>query len=263
MISLDFVLLISLPLTPNGKIDRRALSQLSVNRWKNSEQTFVAPRTPKEKLLAEIWASVLGIKQVGIYDNFFGLGGHSLQTVQAISKIALALNIEISAQQLLKYPTIAQLATWLDNAPKRNRIEASHSTAQLENRLISEQERIVSHFSSHFQLEHRSLLSLLAAHKIPPVTAAALAYLPNVILEQSDLSQEAILEQWFENLPFVAGITETTQGRIALLFLPRFNTDLYNDIDDIVEVTLEALEIAGQMGASTVSITGVIPSATE
>jgi len=252
MVPSDFVLLMSLPLTPNGKIDRRALSKLSVS-YQLSKQTFVAPRTQNEELLADIWASVLGIERVGIHDNFFELGGHSLQVVQLISQIALALNIEISAKQLFLYPTIAQLATLLDkSAPKRNPIEASHSSSQLENSPISKEERILSHFSPHFQLERRSLLSLQAANKIPPVTAAALAYLPNVILEQSDLSREEILEQWFENLPFVAGITETTQGRIALLFLPRFNSDLYSDIDDIVDVTLDALEIAGQMGASTV-----------
>jgi len=256
MVPSDFVLLMSLPLTPNGKIDRQALSKLSTH-YQLSEPNFVAPSTPKEKWLAEIWASVLDIERVGIHDNFFELGGHSLQMAQVISKIALALNIKISAKQLLLYPTIAQLATWLDKQ------EANYSIYPLEKRPIYKDKIIASHFSSHFQLERRSLLSLQAANKIPPVTAAALAYLPNAIFELGDLSREAILEQWFENLPFVAGITETAQERIALLFLPRFNSELYRDMDDIVEVTLDTLEIAGQMGASTVSLTGIIPSATD
>jgi predicted amino acid dehydrogenase len=181
-----------------------------------------------------------------------------------VSKIALATKIDISVKQLFLYPTIAQLATLLKKSdPKRDPIEPSHSTSQLENPPISSGELIVSHSSPYFQLERRSLLSLLAAKKIQPVNAAALGYLPNSILEKSDLSREEILEQWFDNLPVVSGIIETAWGRIALLLLPRFNSDLYGDTDDIVDVTLDALEIVGQMGADTVSLTGVIPSATD
>lgn len=256
----------SLPLTPNGKTDRHTLSQLPVS-YRLSDKTFVAPRTPKETLLAGIWTSVLGLERIGIHDDFFELGGHSLQTAQVLSQIASALDIELdidaATKQLLLYPTIAQLAAWLDkSAPKHNLVTAGHSTFRPEDQPSFKEERIASHFSSHFRLERRSLLSLQAADKIPSVTATALAYLPNVILEQGNLSREAILEQWFESLPFVSGITEIAQGRIALLFLPRFNSDLYLDMDDIVQVTLDALAIAGRMGASIVSLTGIIPSAT-
>ena len=264
MVPSAFVMLESLPLTPNGKIDRRALSQLSVIGYQLSEKTFVAPRTPDEELLADIWSSVLGIERVGVHDNFFELGGHSLQAVQLVSKIALATKIDISVKQLFLYPTIAQLATLLEKiSPKRDPMEPSPSTSLRENHPISKGELIVSHSSPDFQLERRSLLSLLAAKKIQPVNAAALGYLPNSILEQSDLSREEMLEQWFDNLPVVSGIIETAWGRIALLLLPRFNSELYGDTDDIVDVTLDALEIAGHMGASTVSLTGVIPSATD
>jgi amino acid adenylation domain-containing protein len=263
MLPASFTVLDQLPLTPNGQIDRKALSQLSVNSYQLSEKTLVAPRTSLEELLADIWACVLGIERIGVHDNFFELGGHSLQAVQLVSKIALATKIEISVKQLFLYPTLAQLATLLDkSAPKRNPIEPSPSTSQLENPPISK-ELIMSHSSAYFQLERRSLLSLLAAHKIPPVNAAALGYLPDSILEQSDLSREEILEQCFDNLPVAIGITETAWGRIALLLLPRFNSELYGDTDEIVEVTLEALEIAEQMGADTVSLTGIIPSATD
>jgi amino acid adenylation domain-containing protein len=236
MLPASFTVLDKLPLTPNGKIDR--------NSKELSGENFIAPRSHKEKRLADIWCQVLGIDKIGIHDNFFELGGHSLQAVQLVSKISLATNIEISVKQLFLYPTIAQLAT---TRPAKRK---NHSIGEL----------IMS--SAHFQLERRSLLSLLAAKKIPPVNAAALGYLPDSILEQSDLSREEMLEQWVENLPLLAGITETAWGRIALLLLPRFNSELYGDTNDIVEVTLEALEIAGHLGATTVSLTGIIPSAT-
>jgi len=121
----------------------------------------------------------------------------------------------------------------------------------------------MSQSSPYFQLERRSLLSLLSAKKIQPVNAAALGYLPDSILEQTDLNREEMLEQWFDNMPVIDDIIDTAWGRIALLLLPRFNSELYGDTDDIVDVTLDALEIAGQIGATTVSLTGIIPSATD
>jgi len=263
MIPSALIPLESMPLTPNGKKDRRALAQLSVN-IELSEKEFVVPNTAEEKLLARIWAEVLGVERVGIHNNFFDLGGHSLQAVQLISKIALAMNIDISVKQVFLYPTIAQLATLLEKrASTHNPIAQNNSTSQLEKQSISSGELEVSESSPYFQQERRSLLSLLSAKKIPPVNAAALGYLPNSMLEQTDLNREEILEQWFDNLPVISNIRETAWGRIALILLPRFNTELYGDTNDIVEVSLDALEIAGQIGANTVSLTGMIPSATD
>jgi len=68
-----FVIIEALPLTPNGKVDRRALSVLDTSR-RDTEEGFVPPRTITEELLAAIWTYVLGLEQVGIYDNFFELG---------------------------------------------------------------------------------------------------------------------------------------------------------------------------------------------
>ncbi|OAD23896.1 Amino acid adenylation domain protein, partial [Candidatus Thiomargarita nelsonii] len=95
MVPNAFVQIEAMPLTPNGKIDRRALCQLSVNPWKDSEKTFVAPQTPEEELLASIWSSVLGLEKVGIHDNFFELGGHSLLATQIISRIRETFSIEL------------------------------------------------------------------------------------------------------------------------------------------------------------------------
>jgi hypothetical protein len=117
--------------------------------------------------------------------------------------------------------------------------------------------------SPYFQLERRSLLSLLATKKIPPVDAAALSYLPNYMLEQTDLNREEMIEQWFENLPVLSRIIETAWGRIAMLLLPRFDFELYADIEDIVGMSLDALEMTGFIGARTVSLTGLLSSATD
>ena len=110
MIPFAFVLIENIPLTPNGKVDRRALAQLSVDSWKDSEESFVAPQTPEEELLASIWAEVLRIEQVSIFDNFFDLGGHSLLATQVVSRIHEEFSIKLPLIDLFKYPTVAGLA---------------------------------------------------------------------------------------------------------------------------------------------------------
>ncbi len=77
MVPAVFVILDSLPLTPNGKVDRQNLPVGDRSR-PDLEETFVAPRNSTEATLASIWAELLGLEQIGIDDNFFNLGGHSL-----------------------------------------------------------------------------------------------------------------------------------------------------------------------------------------
>ncbi len=104
-----FVTLDALPLTPNGKIDRRALPAPEKARL-DLESAFVAPRNPVEELLAETWASVLGVERVGIHDNFFSLGGHSLLAMKLITRMRGIFQVELSLRQLFEKPTVAQLA---------------------------------------------------------------------------------------------------------------------------------------------------------
>ena len=108
MVPSAFVLLETLPLTPNGKVDRRALP--APEGSSESEFTIVAPRTPIEELLTQIWADVLGFERVGIHNNFFELGGHSLLATQLMSRIRTTFGVEVPLRSLFEEPTIAQLA---------------------------------------------------------------------------------------------------------------------------------------------------------
>jgi hypothetical protein len=110
MIPSAFVLLESLPLTSSGKIDRRALP-VPDNGRPDLDKDFVAPRTPIEKALAEIWKRVLRLKQVGVYDNFFDLGGHSLLAIQIISQLRVVFALDLSLRVLFEHPTLEGLAT--------------------------------------------------------------------------------------------------------------------------------------------------------
>jgi len=118
MLPANFTVLDKLPLTPNGKIDRKALSQLSVN-IDLSEGEFVAPRTQEEKLLADIWADVLGVERVGIHNNFFDLGGYSLLIIRVQAKLSECFDQKISMVELFEHPTIHTLAQHLMKQTKQ------------------------------------------------------------------------------------------------------------------------------------------------
>jgi amino acid adenylation domain-containing protein len=110
-----FVVLDTLPKTPNGKIDRRALPAPESTRTE-SRDTIVAPQTTIEKQLTQIWAEVLDLAQIGIEDNFFEEGGHSLLAVQVMSRINQIFAVDLPLRQLFEHPTIAELAKSIETA---------------------------------------------------------------------------------------------------------------------------------------------------
>ena len=124
MIPSAFVEMESFPLTPNGKVNRRALPEPTTSRPELG-QTFVEPRTPTEEILAGIWRDVLGLEQVGIYDNFFDLGGHSLLATQVIALTRKAFGIELPLLSLFESPAIAPLAQKIATAKAPDRQELS------------------------------------------------------------------------------------------------------------------------------------------
>ncbi|MCC5610103.1 amino acid adenylation domain-containing protein [Nostoc sp. CHAB 5834] len=109
MIPSAFVLMDSLPLTPNGKVNRQALPAPNQLR-PDLQSEFIAPSTPVEEELAEIWTQLLGLDQVGIHDNFFELGGHSLLLAQMLVQIQKTFQVNLSLQNIFIAPTISGLA---------------------------------------------------------------------------------------------------------------------------------------------------------
>ena len=104
-----------LPLTPNGKIDRKALPRPDQTRPDLDEQ-YLAASTPTEASLAEIWAEVLKVERVGVHDNFFALGGHSLKATQVVARVRRELQVELPLRELFANPTIAGLATRIEDS---------------------------------------------------------------------------------------------------------------------------------------------------
>ncbi|WP_375492804.1 amino acid adenylation domain-containing protein [uncultured Nostoc sp.] len=119
MIPSRFVQLSALPLTANGKVDRQALP--APIQTLNANEKFVAPRTPIEERVAEIWSHVLGLKNIGVYDNFLALGGHSLLAFQILYRIRDIFQVELPMRHFFEAPTISEIADSIIQAQQEDR----------------------------------------------------------------------------------------------------------------------------------------------
>ena len=112
MVPSAIVELAELPLSPSGKLDRRALPVPTFQRAAGAE--LVAPSTPTELLLADIWRELIGVPTLGVDDDFFDLGGHSLLATQVVARLRRALGAGVSVLDVFAHPTIRSLATLID-----------------------------------------------------------------------------------------------------------------------------------------------------
>ncbi|MEU9000047.1 amino acid adenylation domain-containing protein [Streptomyces caniferus] len=109
------VTLPALPLTPNGKVDRRALPVPDPGA--SRAESYVAPRTKTEALLAELWQDILDCEKVGVHDDFFqALGGNSLGATRVVARVRAATHVGLQVSTLFEAPTVARLAELIDAA---------------------------------------------------------------------------------------------------------------------------------------------------
>ncbi|MCL6753071.1 amino acid adenylation domain-containing protein [Nostoc sp. CCCryo 231-06] len=109
-----FVVLDALPLTANGKVDRRALP-VPENLRPELTKTFQPPQSEIEQKIAKIWQELLGVEKIGVDDNFFDLGGHSLIATQLVSQIRKDFQVVISLRHIFEAPTVAELALVIED----------------------------------------------------------------------------------------------------------------------------------------------------
>jgi acyl carrier protein len=113
MIPSAFVSLESLPLMANGKVDRRAMPAPEQRRPELNTD-YVAPATPTEKELHNMWCDLLGLEQIDIKDNFFEHGGHSLMLTQLASRIRNTFHVEVPLRALFTEPSIGMMAACIE-----------------------------------------------------------------------------------------------------------------------------------------------------
>ncbi|MDQ1350350.1 MAG: hypothetical protein QG657_651 [Acidobacteriota bacterium] len=116
MVPAHFMPLASLPLTPNGKIDRKALVSMEVDGNIGIGEAYLPPRSEYESKIQEIWKELLEKEKIGVDDNFFDLGGHSLLLIKLKSKLEKNFKLKraISVVELFRYPTIARQAAFIE-----------------------------------------------------------------------------------------------------------------------------------------------------
>jgi acyl carrier protein len=136
MVPASIVLLPDLPLTINGKVDHGALPLPDFKIVSKGEP--LAPRNPLEAQLASLLANVLDIGQVGILDNFFELGMHSLMAMQFLARIRPALQVEIPLRTIFETPTVASLAQAIEQLPRASLPEQAIMRVSRENYRVRE-----------------------------------------------------------------------------------------------------------------------------
>ncbi|MEM9809502.1 MAG: condensation domain-containing protein, partial [Cyanobacteria bacterium P01_D01_bin.56] len=114
MIPTAYRVLESFPLTPNGKVDRKALPTPEV-----ISQNKTRPNTPREQLIAGIWATVLNVKDVSLEDHFFELGGHSLLATRVIAQMRQVLDMEVPLRSLFEQPILTDFIQSLETSSEQ------------------------------------------------------------------------------------------------------------------------------------------------
>jgi amino acid adenylation domain-containing protein len=201
-----FVVLDALPLTPNGKLDRNALPAPDRAR-PDLETTPVAPRSATEEVLAAIWTEVLGLDGIGVADNFFDLGGHSLKAFQVASRVRGAFHVELPVHSLFANPTVAGLAEVIERVaregvrPQGPRLQPVPRDAALPLSFSQERAWFIQHLDPtnlayHFQATlrfagpldvpvlERSLSEMVRRHEILRTTFPAVDDRPVQLIQQ-------------------------------------------------------------------------------
>lgn len=188
MLPSALVFLENLPLTPNSKVDRHALPAPH-RRRPELDTTFVEPRTATEKEIAGIWQELLGIGPIGIYDDFFALGGHSLLGTQVVSRIQKRLGAALSLRLLFETPTVMALAHAAQNALLPARVRQTPPLAR-----VSREELLPLSFAQERLWFLYQLMPTSVAYNVPfaqrlvgELAVHALAQSINTMLERHEV----------------------------------------------------------------------------
>lgn len=243
MVPTNYVILKELPLTSNGKINKNELPYPVIS----DSYEYAAPRNEIEALLVDIWTEILKIDRIGIDDDFFDIGGDSLTIIQTLSYL-YKYKLEVKTHDFYECPTIRELSKMVvDIEDDINTEKDDFICNQLKNRP-----------AQNVHIKGQPLTELILSGRLPKLDAAALSYIPGeLIYNESQL-------KYFKDIksPVLYNYIDTGFGNIGVYALPTFSHSIYSEKNRLIELCNEAIGMAGKMGAKVVSLTGLIPSAT-
>jgi amino acid adenylation domain-containing protein len=203
--------------------------------------------------VARVWCEVLGCGEARPDDDFFDLGGHSLAAVRLANRVASELGVEVPVRLLFEHPGF-----------ERFEREVAALVRGVNPSLVAPGLSAAGEASPDaLAFESTPLLALVIGGRLPPVDAAALGYFADASIPHCRGGRDGFLRAWCDGLPTVSAITNTPLGRTAIIRVPWLAGALYDDRGALVASVVEAVRLAGAIGARVVSLTGLIPSATD
>ena len=251
MIPTYFVSIRSIPLTANGKVDKKALPEPEKNYIK-TETKYCGPRNKTEEQLTLILQDVLKMDSIGIYDNFFDIGGHSLHLVKIAAIASTELNKSISVKLIFLNPTIAELSKAIDTLEQKS---DQMDKEPLPERLTCKVDNI--------KIEKRPITTLLAMGEISSINSAVIQCLDDSLVFETGLSKEEIIDNWCNNSPIISMIRNTSLGSTAIITLPTFPSEIDQIHDELFKMIIDSIKMASHFGAKTFSLSNHLNQATD
>lgn len=250
-----FIELARLPTTATGKIDRAALP-VPAGLQDRRQAAPSRPQTDFERRIAGLWEEVLSVSGIGLDDDFYDLGGDSLTAIRLASRVAGATGCEMPLKALLAAPTVAKYCAVLTarGAKPHPAERTDHAPPPCANQAGAPRVRF----------EQRSLLTLACTDHFGDIEAAAIGYLPDILLRETGLDRDTVIRRWFDGgLPRIRQILRTPLGQIAHITLPILASELHDGGPALRKGIADAVAMARRLGAHSVALTGLIPSATD
>jgi len=249
MIPSSFTFVDRFPLNINGKVDRAALLKIE----SLSDQTKPERKlNTAEKKVAGIWQSVLEKEVTSPAQHFFKSGGDSLAAIQMTTLLAKEMNRLVEVQTVFKYPVLSEYTLHAGELGRPGAAVESRKSENAESRSVS----------GNVDVYNEPLENLISSGKLAPLDSVALSYYSNEMVSGSGLSEEEYLQCSDAGIHIRYHIT-TPHGVIGVIHLPRFTSSIYQDKNLLLNEIDEALLLSQNTGASHVSLTGLIPSATD
>ena len=247
MMPQNFYAINALPYTDNGKIDRNKL-QRQAKRLSISTQRKEA-NTKYEIEMLNIWKEVLGSDDIGVQEDFFDIGGHSIKAIQLVSIISRHFGKLVTIQMLKENSSIEKMALLISDLSKNSITNKKKNESNL-------------YTLPYQRLEGISLDKVVESSNIEEVDAASFGYLPDSVLDEMGCCKKDIIEKCLMNCPVVRRIFTTQYGKIAHILLPMFTSDIYVDKNNLLDNIYRGVKLAERLQVKTISLTGILPSAT-